>query len=89
MNASSSTSLSPWLREARAVAHLAAPLALSHLSYMAILLTDVVMMGWIGTEAIAAGTLARDFIWLLGACAMGLLTGARSRATEFRMACAG
>ena len=33
--------------------HLAAPLALSHLSYMAIMLTDVVMMGWIGADAIA------------------------------------
>ena len=73
---SSSPSFSAWLREARAVAHLAVPLALSHLSYMAILLTDVVMMGWIGTEAIAAGTLARDFFWVLGAFSMGVLTGA-------------
>ena len=69
-------SLSPWWRETRAVVHLAAPLALSHLSYMAILLTDVVMMGWIGTEAIAAGTLARDYFWVLGAFSMGVLTGA-------------
>ena len=76
MNPPTSSSLSAWLHEARAVVHLAAPLALSHLSYMAILLTDVVMMGWIGTGAIAAGTLARDFIWVLGACAVGLLTGA-------------
>ena len=65
-----------WLREAREVAHLAAPLALSHLSYMAIMLTDVVMMGWIGTDAIAAGSLARDFFWVLGAFSMGVLTGA-------------
>ena len=43
---------------------------------MAIMLTDVVMMGWIGTEAIAAGTLARDFFWVLGAFALGVLTGA-------------
>ena len=76
MNSSPSPSWSHWLREARAVAHLAAPLALSHLSYMAILLTDVVMMGWIGTGAIAAGTLARDFFWVMGAFSMGVLTGA-------------
>ena len=76
MNPSPRPSFPAWLHEARAVVHLAAPLALSHLSYMAILLTDVVMMGWIGTDAIAAGTLARDFIWVLGACAIGLLTGA-------------
>ena len=76
MNPRSPSSLSPWWREARAVVHLAAPLALSHLSYMAILVTDVVMMGWIGTAAIAAGTLARDFFWVLGAFSMGVLTGA-------------
>ena len=76
MNLSPPSTLSPWLREARDVVHLAAPLALSHLSYMAILLTDVVMMGWIGTGAIAAGSLARDFFWVFGAFAMGVLTGA-------------
>ena len=76
MNLSPSPSLSAWLSDARAVVHLALPLALSHLSYMAILLTDVVMMGWIGTDAIAAGSLARDFFWVLGALSMGLLTGA-------------
>ena len=70
------SSLPPWSREVRAVVRLAAPLALTHLSYMAIMLTDVVMMGWIGTEAIAAGTLARDFFWVPGAFAMGVLTGA-------------
>ena len=73
---SPSPPLSPWSREARAVVRLAAPLALTHLTYMAIMLTDVVMMGWIGTEAITAGTLARDFFWVLGAFALGVLTGA-------------
>ena len=69
-------SLPAWSREARAIVRLAAPLALTHLSYMAIMLTDVVMMGWIGTEAIAAGALARDLFWVLGAFALGVLTGA-------------
>ena len=76
MNSLPSPSPSAWFREVRAVVHLAAPLALSHLSYMAIMLTDVVMMGWIGTGAIAAGSLARDFFWVFGAFAMGVLTGA-------------
>ncbi|MYH91542.1 MAG: MATE family efflux transporter [Gammaproteobacteria bacterium] len=76
MNLQTSSSIRSWLGEARAVATLAAPLALTHLSYMAIMLTDVVMMGWIGTEALAAGSLARDFYWVLGAFAMGVLTGA-------------
>ena len=76
MNSSPPLSFSAWLHETRAVVHLAAPLALSHLSYMAIMLTDVVMMGWIGTDAIAAGSLARDFFWVLGSFSMGVLTGA-------------
>lgn len=76
MNLSPSPSLPAWSRETRAVVRLAAPLALSHLAYMAIMLTDVVMMGWIGTDAIAAGSLARDFFWVPGACALGVLTGA-------------
>jgi len=50
MNLSPSPSSAAWLRETRAVVRLAAPLALSHLSYMAIMLTDVVMMGRIGTK---------------------------------------
>ncbi len=76
MNLTLSPSLAAWWREIRAVVNLAAPLALSHLSYMAIMLTDVVMMGWIGTDAIAAGSLARDFFWVPSCFALGLLTGA-------------
>ena len=76
MNLHSSSAIQSWLGETRAVVVLAAPLALTHLSYMAIMLTDVVMMGWIGTEALAAGSLARDFYWVLGAFAMGVLSGA-------------
>ena len=68
--------LSPWYRESRAIVQLAAPLALIQLAYMAIVTTDVVMMGWIGPEALAAGTLASHFYWLFLLFAMGLLTGA-------------
>ena len=68
--------LSPWYRESCAIVHLAAPLALAQLAYMAIVTTDVVMMGWLGPEALAAGTLAGHFYWLVVVFAMGLLTGA-------------
>ena len=68
--------LSLWYRESRAIVQLAAPLALIQLAYMAIVTTDVVMMGWIGPEALAAGTLASHFYWLFLLFAMGLLTGA-------------
>lgn len=76
MSLSTSSALAPWWREAGATARLAVPLALTHLGQMAILTTDVVMMGWIGTETLAAGTLARDFFWLVELAAFGVLFGA-------------
>ena len=72
----STPALSLWYRESRAIVHLAAPLALTQLAYMAITTTDVVMMGWLGPEALAAGALASHFYWLFLLFAMGLLTGA-------------
>ncbi len=66
----------PWWRESGAIVRLAVPLTLTHLAHMAIMLTDVVMMGRIGTETIAAGSLARDFYWVMVAFAIGVLTGA-------------
>ena len=70
------TSRARWLHESRAIVHLAAPLALTQLAYMAIITTDVVMMGWLGPEALAAGTLATHFYWLFLLFTMGLLAGA-------------
>ena len=65
-----------WFREARAIAHLAVPLALTQLAYIAIMTTDVVMMGWLGPDALAAGALAGHFHLLFSLFAMGILTGA-------------
>jgi len=55
-----------WHRELRALAALAGPLALAQLAQIAINTTDLVMMGWLGTEALAAGGLAVN-IWILPA----------------------
>ena len=66
---------STW-RETEAIVRLAVPLILTHLAHMAIMATDVIMMGRIGTETIAAGSLARDFYWVMVAFAIGVLTGA-------------
>ena len=63
-------------REATVVVRLAVPLVLTHLAHMAIMSTDVIMMGRIGTQTIAAGSLARDFYWVMAAFAIGVLTGA-------------
>ena len=65
-----------WLKESRAVLHLSVPLALTQIAHMAISTTDVVMMGWIGADALAAGTLTSHFYWFFVAFAMGMLTGA-------------
>jgi len=67
---------SAWLHESRAILHLAVPLALTQIAHMAIVTTDVVMMGRIGTDALAAGTLSSHFYWVFVAFAMGTLTGA-------------
>ncbi|MFP4125362.1 MAG: MATE family efflux transporter [Alphaproteobacteria bacterium] len=55
-----------WQRELGALAALAGPLALAQLAQIAINTTDLVMMGWLGTEALAAGGLAVN-IWILPA----------------------
>ncbi len=51
-------SLSPWRREIGATIPLAIPLALTELAYISIMTTDVIMMGWLGSDMLAAGSLA-------------------------------
>ncbi|WP_245578927.1 MATE family efflux transporter [Cucumibacter marinus] len=53
---------SSWGTELRATLALAWPLVVSQIAQMAIVTTDVVMMGWLGAEALAAGTLATSFM---------------------------
>lgn len=50
---------------ARAVAMLGLPLIGGHLAQMAITLTDTVMLGWYGVEALAAVTLAGSYFFVL------------------------
>lgn len=59
--------------EARSILRLAAPLALTELSFMAIVATDVIMMGWLGSVSLAAGTLAGHYLWVFEFFAVGLL----------------
>jgi MATE family multidrug resistance protein len=49
---------SSWRKEAGATLALAWPLILAQLAHMALQTTDVIMMGWLGAEALAGGTLA-------------------------------
>ncbi|TVQ32223.1 MAG: MATE family efflux transporter [Geminicoccaceae bacterium] len=64
--------LLPVWTEWRALVALGFPLALTQLGQIAINTTDLVMMGWLGTEALAAGGLAVS-IWILpGLAGIGL-----------------
>src|ERR1700733_16244208 len=61
--------LDDWLDEARERLKLAAPLVLTQLSQMAIMTTDVVMLGRLGKTALASAALGNTvffFTWLIG-----------------------
>ena len=62
------------LAEARANFSLLWPLALTQLAATAIAVTDILMMGWLGSDALAAGTLALHFFTILSVAIGGLLT---------------
>lgn len=59
--------------EARALLRLGVPLALTHLSYIATISTDVMMMGWLGPEALGTGSLAWYLYVLFDYFALGIL----------------
>ena len=79
MNIASNTStktfasLAEWRVEAAAIIALAFPLALTQLSHIAMVTTDVVMMGWLGPKTPAAGTLANHYYWFFEMGSMGLV----------------
>jgi MATE family multidrug resistance protein len=61
--------LTGWLEEARALAHLAVPLIVTQLAQMAIMTTDIIMLGRLSSAALAAATLGNTVFfltWLLG-----------------------
>ena len=63
-----------WRGEAFATAHLAAPLVLAQLTQIAIYSTDVVMLGWLGPEALAASALGVNLFFMFNFTGMGLVT---------------
>ncbi|HUB84704.1 MAG TPA: MATE family efflux transporter [Rhizomicrobium sp.] len=61
--------LDAWIAEARELLKLAGPLILTQLAQMAIMTTDVVMLGRLGKTALAAAALGNTvffFTWLIG-----------------------
>ncbi len=64
-----SESLGPWAAEARALVSLGAPLVLTQLAQMAMITTDVIMVGALGQTALAAAALSSVIYmaaWLIG-----------------------
>lgn len=72
-NTPTSTSAT-WPREMRATLALAWPLVIAQLAQMALFTTDVVMMGWLGAEYLAAGTLATAYFHPLMVFGFGVLS---------------
>ena len=62
-----------WLPELRATAALAAPFAVTNLAHIAMGTTDVMMMGWLGPDALAAGALGTNLYFVAMIFGMGLL----------------
>jgi multidrug resistance protein, MATE family len=54
-----------WRQEARALAALSVPIILTNVGQVAIQTTDVVMIGWLGADALAASVLGVNVIFVL------------------------
>ena len=67
-------SRSAWGAEARATIALAWPLILINLSTLALGTTDVIMMGWLGPDSLAAGALATNLNFAFLIFGIGLVT---------------
>ena len=63
-----------WRHELRALLALAGPLVVGNLAWAAIAGTDLVMLGWLGSDAVAAGALALNLYNGLLVFGMGLMT---------------
>lgn len=62
----------PWLTELRATLVLAAPLILTNLAQHGLVTADVVLLGRLGAEPLAAGALATSLFFILFICGIGL-----------------
>ncbi|MGH6905403.1 MAG: MATE family efflux transporter, partial [Geminicoccaceae bacterium] len=62
-----------WRREARALASLSVPIILTNVGQVAIQTTDVVMIGWLGADALAASVLGVNVMFVLLLFAIGVV----------------
>jgi MATE family multidrug resistance protein len=73
-----------WGAEARATLVLAWPMVLTNLSQFALMLTDGIFLGRVGTEALAASTLGGNLYWALLAPVFGLALAASAMCAQTR-----
>lgn len=62
-----------WHEELRAIASLSWPLALTNLAQIGMGTTDVLMMGWVGPETLAAGALGTNLYFIVMIFGIGLI----------------
>ena len=62
-----------WRREARALTALAVPIVLTNVGQVAIQTTDVVMIGWLGPEALAASVLGVNVMFVVLLFSIGVV----------------
>ncbi len=76
MSATPALSAAPrsWGEELVRTARLGAPLVLAQLTQIAIFSTDVLMLGWLGPEALAASALAVNLFFMFNFTGMGIAT---------------
>lgn len=73
-----------WSVELRATFALAWPLVIAQVAQNALQATDVIMMGWLGPEALAAGTLASTFLMPFFLLAVGIVGAVAPLAAQAR-----
>ncbi len=72
----------PWRAEIVATARLALPMALTQLGQIAMLTTDVLMLGRLGEDAVAAASLGMNFYFVVFICGMGIVTATAPLAAQ-------
>ncbi|SCW45576.1 multidrug resistance protein, MATE family [Sphingobium faniae] len=73
-----------WRPEARALLTLALPMIAGNIAWSAIAATDLLLLGWLGTDAVAAGALAINLFAAMLIFGMGLVTAAAPLIAEER-----
>jgi len=73
-----------WRYETRALLTLALPMIAGNIAWSAIAATDLLLLGWLGTDAVAAGALAINLFAAMLIFGMGLVTAAAPLIAEER-----